>query len=177
MLALSHHVIVKSSALSAGIVGFKDYCILGDDIIIANDIVAKRYCEIMSDLGIEINNSKSIISNTIVEFAKKWIITPAYKSSTEGKKDISPIGPGLILQGIRSKALSPVLLSALIARDFISYRDIFNKISSIPSCLRKSIEQYYWDVDFRQSQVFIEHIKVVKVENLYTIVSQKVKTI
>jgi hypothetical protein len=177
MLALTHHVIVKVSALSVGVSNFRDYCILGDDIVIANDAIAKRYSEIMTDLGVGINNSKSIISSTVVEFAKRWIITPAYESSSKGKRDISPIGPGLILQGIRSKIAAPLLFSELIARNFISYQNLFNKSVLVPSCLRKSIEMYFWDVDFRRSNLFIEIINTEKVENLYVQVSEKVKTI
>jgi hypothetical protein len=71
MLALTHHTIVRSAALKAGIHDFRSYAILGDDIVIANDEVASNYLEIMNDLGVNINLSKSIISKDIAEFAKK----------------------------------------------------------------------------------------------------------
>jgi hypothetical protein len=71
MLALTHHVIIKRAALLAGIHNFKDYAVLGDDLVIANDDVAFHYLIICKDLGVEINLSKSIISDSIAEFAKK----------------------------------------------------------------------------------------------------------
>lgn len=71
MLALTHHVIVKAAALKAGIPNFKDYCVLGDDIVIRNHLVAQEYLLIMKTLGVSINMSKSIISRDFAEFAKR----------------------------------------------------------------------------------------------------------
>lgn len=71
MLALTHHVLVRHAALKAGIHNFKDYALLGDDIVIANDAVASNYLELMITLGVKINLSKSVVSKDIAEFAKK----------------------------------------------------------------------------------------------------------
>jgi len=71
MLALTHHILVRYAALKAGIHNFKDYALLGDDIVIANDAVASHYLELMSTLGVKINLSKSVVSKDIAEFAKK----------------------------------------------------------------------------------------------------------
>jgi len=71
MLALTHHVIVRHAAIKAGIHNFKDYAVLGDDLVIANDNVSHHYLAICENLGVEINLSKSIISDSIAEFAKK----------------------------------------------------------------------------------------------------------
>lgn len=71
MLALTHHVLVRHAALKAGIHNFKDYALLGDDIVIANDVVASNYLELMMTLGVKINLSKSVVSKDIAEFAKK----------------------------------------------------------------------------------------------------------
>jgi hypothetical protein len=71
MLAITHHTIIRYAALKAGIHDFRSYAVLGDDVVIANDEVAEHYLEIMNDLGVEINLSKSIISTDIAEFAKK----------------------------------------------------------------------------------------------------------
>jgi hypothetical protein len=71
MLALTHHTIVRYAALKAGIHDFRSYAVLGDDIVIANDEVASNYLEVMNDLGVSINLSKSIVSKDIAEFAKK----------------------------------------------------------------------------------------------------------
>ena len=51
-------------------------------MLIFNRAVAKRYQEVMKILGLEINLSKSVISNNCFEFAKRIV----YKG-----KDISPL--------------------------------------------------------------------------------------
>jgi len=48
--------------------------LLGDDIVLFDPIVAKTYLELMSDYGVEINLSKSVIAtNPSLEFAKVTI--------------------------------------------------------------------------------------------------------
>jgi hypothetical protein len=73
MLALAHHIIVQMAALRVGWIGFDKYRILGDDGTIANKEVAYAYLDIMKELDVEINLSKSIISsNGSLEFAKRF---------------------------------------------------------------------------------------------------------
>jgi hypothetical protein len=53
---------------------FKDYRILGDDVVIFNSKVADTYQEILKELGIPINLSKSILGidrNSQIEFLKR----------------------------------------------------------------------------------------------------------
>jgi len=71
MLAITHHTIVKISALQAGIQDFRDYGVLGDDIVIYNDKVAETYLVNMQLLGVDINMNKSVQSYDFAEFAKK----------------------------------------------------------------------------------------------------------
>jgi hypothetical protein len=73
MLALSHHVLVQISARRAGMSNFRDYAILGDDIVIRNKRVSDEYMLIMNDLGVSINLSKSVIASGFAEFAKRWV--------------------------------------------------------------------------------------------------------
>jgi hypothetical protein len=70
-LALIHHLIVRVAALRANIHNFKDYVLLGDDIIIADDAVAVMYMLIMDELGVEITQSKTFHSSKLCEFAKR----------------------------------------------------------------------------------------------------------
>lgn len=49
---------------------FRDYALLGDDIVIGDPAVAARYREWLNDLGVKIYESKSITST--LEFAKKF---------------------------------------------------------------------------------------------------------
>lgn len=63
MLALTHLVIVYVASSRVELPGVSDYVILGDDIVIANEAVAKSYHMIMTKiLGVEINLSKSLVS-------------------------------------------------------------------------------------------------------------------
>jgi len=92
MLAITHHVIVRMASTEHKIIDFSDYAVLGDDIVIRNNDVAASYLKYMELLGLEINLSKSVISEKFCEFAKRL----------KGPNiDITPIGPGLILRFIR----------------------------------------------------------------------------
>lgn len=77
MLALTHHFIVQVAAWQTNAVPehkiFRNYAVLGDDIVIFDAKVAKRYHKIMLALGVECNLSKSILSKTgeVLEFAKR----------------------------------------------------------------------------------------------------------
>jgi hypothetical protein len=74
MLALTHHAIVQFAAYRAGMRGwFMGYAVLGDDIVIGNEGVAKHYLRVMEILGVEIGLAKSLISNNgSCEFAKRF---------------------------------------------------------------------------------------------------------
>lgn len=75
MLALTHHWIVQIAAFKAtNRYRWNDeYEILGDDLVIFDEKIAKFYLEIMIELGCEINLNKSISSPTrpVFEFAKR----------------------------------------------------------------------------------------------------------
>jgi hypothetical protein len=71
LLALVHHCIVQMSALRIGLRGFKEYRILGDDIVIRHDNVAAQYQETLSQLGVGLSKQKSLISKDTFEFAKR----------------------------------------------------------------------------------------------------------
>jgi hypothetical protein len=109
MLALTHHVIVQVAALRVGFSElFLNYALLGDDICIADEAVAMTYLEIMNDLGVEINLSKSLVSSiSCIEFAKRWKI---------GKTDVSPASPSLIVRLLNNFNYLPVLLLDLMNR-------------------------------------------------------------
>jgi hypothetical protein len=75
MLAITHHLIVQVAYKKAYNKDdlFTNYELLGDDIVIFDTLVADQYLDIMSNLGVAINLSKSVCSPTgdVVEFAKK----------------------------------------------------------------------------------------------------------
>nr|QXP49789.1 RNA-dependent RNA polymerase [araluen mito-like virus] len=87
-MALTHHYIVRMSALSLGIENFSNYCILGDDVVIANERVADEYCRFLSILDMPISFQKTHRSKRFFEFAKRYFydgieITPFSISSLD----------------------------------------------------------------------------------------------
>jgi len=130
MLALTHHVIVRISALRVGIPGFTHYALLGDDIVIANEKVANVYHEIMTAvLGVDINLSKSLKSNYAFEFAKRLI-------RLDG--ELSPVGAKNLLVGLKTLKGIPSILLDLVNKNFaLSEESVTNMYKSIPT-VRKS---------------------------------------
>jgi len=57
--------------MNVGLTNFDQYIILGDDIVIKNDAVAKEYIKIMTGLGVEISMHKTHKSKNFYEFAKR----------------------------------------------------------------------------------------------------------
>jgi len=69
--ALTHGVLVHSIALAAK----RSDCfrVLGDDIVISDELVATRYLEAMEKLGVPISRDKTICSTHVAEFAGKVV--------------------------------------------------------------------------------------------------------
>jgi hypothetical protein len=139
MLALAHHALVQ---YSAGLVGrydwFEDYGIVGDDIVILDPIVAKRYREVMLDLGVQISEEKSLISDLgVFEFCKR-LVTP------DG--DVSGIPIKLLYQAFRYPSDAAVLIRHLYRRHFsllpIAVTRAFSSLSARSVRLEKPIRSY-----------------------------------
>jgi hypothetical protein len=71
LLAVVHHLIVLTAAHDIGIRRFRDYRLLGDDIVIRHQGVATRYARILEDLGVKISPEKTLVSSDTFEFAKR----------------------------------------------------------------------------------------------------------
>jgi len=73
---VTHHLLVQFCARLGKVTSegnyFKDYYILGDDIIIFNDIVADKYKYLIDILGVELSPTKTHVSKDTYEFAKRW---------------------------------------------------------------------------------------------------------
>jgi hypothetical protein len=74
MLALVHHMMVQYAAWKAGSRGwFERYAVLGDDLVIGDHRVAAEYIKLTEVMGVEVNMSKSIVSDNLsLEFAKRF---------------------------------------------------------------------------------------------------------
>lgn len=89
MLAVTHHFLVQYARFNVCLdrgypyTPTRDYCILGDDLIITDISLAKAYLRLLKMLGMEVNLSKSIVSsNRTLEFAKRTFVLG---------RDVSPI--------------------------------------------------------------------------------------
>jgi hypothetical protein len=71
VFTLTHHLVVHYCAFLEGIEDFDQYIILGDDIVIKNDNVAKRYIDVITSLGVEVSLNKTHVSKDTYEFAKR----------------------------------------------------------------------------------------------------------
>ena len=90
--ALWHHDIIQYAAnrkrMRQGktLLFFKDYRLLGDDVVIFNTEVAVTYQQILQELGIPINLDKSVIgdvSNSQIEFTKRLALRGVEMSSVK----------------------------------------------------------------------------------------------
>lgn len=93
VFTLSHHVIVYIACMRCGIQSNFDkyYRLLGDDIVILHNGVAKEYQKILKSFEVDISAHKTLISDNMCEFAKKLY---------EKGKDISGIQYSWILNKI-----------------------------------------------------------------------------
>lgn len=92
VFTLTHHVIVWLAAWNArpGKL-FLDYAILGDDLVIADESIAKEYLRIMEECGVEISREKSLISSSgACEFAKRF-------RTDLGRVDLSPVSAKVLM--------------------------------------------------------------------------------
>jgi hypothetical protein len=74
MLALTHHALVQFAAYRAGEARWFDlYAVLGDDVVIAHDGVAREYVRLCERIGLGIGIAKSLEARgQTLEFAKKF---------------------------------------------------------------------------------------------------------
>lgn len=136
MLALTHHTIVKLAAHKCGLKDFTSYAVLGDDIVIKHDAVAASYLNLMEMLGVKINQSKSVVSKDLCEFAKR-LVTPSH--------DLSPIGPGAILSIIRKPALIGAFFHELTAKSLVTTSEtVRNLLSTLPVANGEAVGVALW---------------------------------
>jgi len=127
MLALTHHVIVQIAAMRVGWHRvFRAYAVLGDDIVIADEDVAKSYLRLCEVLGVEINLGKSLESKDgVAEFAKRLI-----SMST----DVSPLPPKLLIALLKGYDYLPEVLRDMLSRG-LSIETFFEGRKKIPSSI------------------------------------------
>jgi hypothetical protein len=135
MLALTHHVIVQIAARRVGIKEFNAYALLGDDIVIANDLVANAYHSLMVDiLGVDINLSKSLISHTHFEYAKRLVSVD---------QELTPIGPKNLLIFLTSpNGIVSVLRDAVMKGLILTEQSVLNLLDTVPYYRNSSMKLF-----------------------------------
>jgi hypothetical protein len=127
---LAHHLLVHWCAKIEGIVDFNQYIILGDDIVIKNDKVAKRYIKIIKLLGVDISLSKTHVSKDTYEFAKRW-----FKSGIEIT--------GLPSRGIISNFRSPNIVFTILYDFYKIKNNIYTSSYSLVGSMCKLYSSFY----------------------------------
>lgn len=75
VFTISHHVLIHIAGRRCGIPSVDPYYqILGDDIVISHDALAKEYQRLIKELGVSISQPKTHISTDMFEFAKRWYL-------------------------------------------------------------------------------------------------------
>ncbi|KAK8539715.1 hypothetical protein V6N13_035007 [Hibiscus sabdariffa] len=118
VFALTHHMIVWAAAerVYPGR-SFRDYALLGDDIVIADEQVALEYKRIMEEADGVISMDKSLVShNGCCEFAKRFIVD----NHTDRRRDISPVSSACLI--LAYSALGASFLNVLECDLVASFR-------------------------------------------------------
>lgn len=92
-IAITHHLLILLSAHRCGLYNFKDYAVLGDDVVIADERVAFAYKDIIESIGLDIRLPKTIspVGEYVpMEFASKLVFNGV---------NISPLPIGLLING------------------------------------------------------------------------------
>lgn len=141
MLALTHHVIVQVAASRVGFdKTFTDYAILGDDVVIANELVAKAYHGLVTNwLGVDINLSKSLVSEHTFEFAKRLI---------SFKGEYTPVGAkNLMLALITPKGIVSLLYDVANKGLVFTDKEYQQMVSKLPFRYGKKVKDYLlWSI-------------------------------
>jgi len=105
--ALAHHGLIQYLAWKEGFKSFDQYQVLGDDVVIWNDRVANSYKVTMQELGVNINLTKSLISepgHLRIEFAKRIFYNG---------EELTPLGYKLMKVVSKSLFCLPLLFDEL----------------------------------------------------------------
>jgi len=129
--AVTHHILLLTAArLEGKSISFRDYRIIGDDIVIAKHAsVAQRYIQMMSDLSVPFSSEKSVLpeqcnGGNACELAKRLFV-----DGTE----ITPVPPEAILDGLASPSGMKVLIEQGISRGYTGLCEP-RTVQSILSC-------------------------------------------
>jgi hypothetical protein len=120
VMALFHHVIVAQAAIDAGVPEYKDYVILGDDIVLCNTNVATEYIAIMERLGMVVSISKTVSPGTEGAMGAEFASRIAYKG-----EEVSGLPVRAIVKTLRVGTAYVSLWDILTTRGFFKGQDVW----------------------------------------------------
>jgi len=160
---LAHHFIVYVACKKANIKWkTANYVLLGDDIVIGDDLIAEQYKLLIKGIGVEFSDMKTHTSVDTYEFAKRWWFRGV---------DISPFP----CKGwVSSVSVLPLITNFLIditERGFIPLKDLATsyckslELLGLPSRLRaKSLVKFrFLEIIMKMIMLKIESIKGVEI--------------
>jgi hypothetical protein len=135
MLAVTHHLIVQHCCLVVGLgPGWHTcYAILGDDLVIFDKQVYLKYLEVMSNLDVGTNPSKSLVSESAAsfEFAKRTVINGSDVSGLSWRQFITGRGLSGFIQTVISLGIRGLIWrDGLLERLIVSMKDPSHPIIS-----------------------------------------------
>nr|WPH57539.1 putative RNA-dependent RNA polymerase [Rhizoctonia solani mitovirus 129] len=138
MLAYTHHFLVQVSAWRSGVtpqgVWFRDYAVLGDDLVIFNRVVANEYIKVIRNIGMEIGLHKSVLSrhSPTLEFAKRIFHKGKDVSAVPFKEFFASLGGfGQILEFARKYNLSKLEIAKTLGFRFKALSKVNHGFSSL----------------------------------------------
>jgi hypothetical protein len=151
MLAFLHHAIVQWSAYRAGVLTidkpwFEGYAVLGDDVVIARDCIAKEYSAIMKSLDVGIGDHKSLISRSgkALEFAKRTFFEGKDVSMVPfAEFVIGRLSLAGLLELVRKYSLSFGQMLSVLGYGYRAKASASKRLFSLPKRLRNYIVTFY----------------------------------
>lgn len=119
--ALAHHYVLYYCSRKLGIKWSEaPYVLLGDDIVIKHDELAKKYMEVMTSLGLEFSEKKTHISRTLFEFAKRTFhngeeITPFPIAALWTTRKTPSLALNVLVSESRKGWISPIGIPAVFS--------------------------------------------------------------
>nr|AWY10963.1 RNA-dependent RNA polymerase [Sclerotinia sclerotiorum mitovirus 1 HC025-A] len=151
---LTHHMVVQYAAHLCGIQDFNRYILLGDDIVINHDKVARAYIRIMTKLGVDISVAKTHVSKNTYEFAKRWVRKGVEISGLPLRGIVSNINnlPVVVKQlvnylysnathwgGSTTELILNVFKGIKIRKRFLSRSNLLSQVEDIVFVIRQSL--------------------------------------
>jgi hypothetical protein len=134
-LAVTHHFIIHWAGMRTSMTWTQvsnNYVVLGDDVVIRGSDLARQYQLLMTELGVDISISKSVVGVGVAEIAKRLLIKG---------QDISPVSWTLMELSNKQLLFAPSLYHHLCDRGILQPKDpevveIFAKVMGKPVILQ-----------------------------------------